>query len=71
MESPSVYMVTKTSVHDRRDVMPDSTLRLNDAHLQVQSNYMIVPFQEVCGWFPNPAGVPFTDFQSSTSLIEI
>ncbi len=66
------YKVTKTSAHDRRDVMPDCVLRVSSTEMMPtsQCKYDHYTFlQEVRERFPNPAGVPYTDFKSSTSFI--
>ena len=65
------YKRTETNILDARDVMPDCVLRLRvvcflkHAHLQ----YTVLFFQEVRGRFPNPPGVPYTDFEPSSRFI--
>ena len=59
---------TKTSILDSRDVMSDCVLRVSLADLYSHSNlhYKVWSFQEVWGRFPNPPGVPYTDFEPSS-----
>ena len=62
------YKHTKTSVLDPRDVMPSCVLRvsLGDLYNIQQLTMKVWSFQEVRGWFPNPLGVPYTDFEPSS-----
>ncbi len=54
------YKATKTTVHNKRDVIPECVLRVsskNNVQRTVQVSSIInCLFQEVRGRFPNPAG---------------
>ena len=65
------YKQTKTSVLDCRDVMPDCVLRVSIGDLYYYSHlqYKVWSFQEVRGRFPNPPGVPYTDFEPSSRFL--
>ena len=59
------YKHIKTSVLDSRDVMCNCVLRVSFVQLTIQT----VSFQEVRGQFPNPPGIPYTDFKPSSRFV--
>lgn len=64
------YKQTKTAIHDKREVMPDCVLRVS--HNLKLTNIKIITTssqQDVRRRFPNPDGVPYTDYQPTSRYI--